>query len=44
MSQMAEKTATNGYLYAPVSQKHFSKTFLKSLSLNAVYDQKNSLA
>ena len=33
MSQMAEKTATNGYLYAPVSQKLFSKIFLKSFHL-----------
>ena len=38
MSQMDEKTALNGYLYAAVSQKHFSKS--KILSLSAAQDQK----
>ena len=39
---MDEKTAKNGYLYAPFSQEHFSKS--KSHSLNAAHDQKTSLA
>ena len=36
MSRMDEKPAINGYLYAPFSQKHFSKS--KSHSLNAAHD------
>ena len=41
MGHLDEKTAKNGYLYVPFSQK-FSKS--KSHSLNAAHDQKTSLA
>ena len=39
---MDENTAKNCYLYAPISQKLFSKS--KSHSLNAAHEQKTSLA
>ena len=42
MNQMDEKPAKNGYLYAPFSQEHFSKS--ESHSLNAAHNQKTSLA
>ena len=36
MSRMDEKPAKKDYLYAPFSQKHFSKS--KNHSLNAAHD------
>ena len=41
MDQMDESTAKNCHLYAPISQKLFSKS--KSHSLNATHEQKTSL-
>ena len=38
---MEEKPAENGYLNAPVSQEHISKS--ESHSLNAAYDPETSL-
>ena len=39
---MDESTAKNGHLYAPISQKFFSKS--KSHPLNAAHEQKTSIA
>ena len=42
MGHLDGKTAKNGYLYVPFSQKLLFKS--KSHSLNAAHDQKTSLA
>ena len=42
LGQLDEKTAKNGYVYVPFSQKLLSKS--KSHSLNAAHDRKTSFA